>query len=65
MRSTIINSGAVRQRTSHAALVEDSSRAPVPPSSSWSARVDAIIVPATRGAAFLEPAMVLAARQDA
>jgi hypothetical protein len=62
---TIVDSGVVRQRTSHAALAQDTSQAAVPLSSSWAARVDAIIVPATRGPAHLEPAMALAALQEA
>ena len=52
----------VRQRASHAALSQDVSRVPAPPVRSRPGRLDAIIVPASRPASFLQPAINLAAQ---
>ena len=52
----------VQQRTSHAALSQDVSRVPAPPVRSRPGRLDAIIVPASRPASCLKPAINLAAR---
>jgi hypothetical protein len=54
----------VEQRASHAALSQDVSRVPAPPMQSQPGRLDAIIVPASRPAFFLQPAIDLAARLD-
>lgn len=51
----------VEQRTSHEHLSRDVSRLPAPPVRSASGRLDAIIVPASRPASFLQPAIDLAA----
>lgn len=51
----------VKQRTSHAHLSRDVSRSPAPPVRSTRGRLDAIIVPASRPASFLQPAIDLAA----
>jgi hypothetical protein len=51
----------VEQRASHAHLSQDVSRSPAPPVTSRRARLDAIIVPASRPASFLQPAIYLAA----
>ena len=50
----------VEQRTSHAHLLRDVSRSPAPPARSRSGRLDAVIVPASRPACFLQPAIDLA-----
>ena len=52
----------VQQRSSHAALSQDVSRVPAPPVRSRPGRLDAIIVPASRPASCLKPAINLAAR---
>jgi hypothetical protein len=52
----------VHQRASHAALSQDVSRVPAPPVRSRPGRLDAIIVPASRPASCLQPAINLAAR---
>jgi hypothetical protein len=52
----------VHQRASHAALSQDVSRVPAPPMRSRPGRLDAIIVPASRPASCLQPAINLAAR---
>jgi hypothetical protein len=54
----------VHQRASHAALSQDVSRVPAPPVRSRPGRLDAIIVPASRPASCLQPAISLAARLD-
>ena len=54
----------VKQRASHAHLLLDMSRSPAPPMRSARARLDAIIVPASRPASFLQPTIELAARLD-
>jgi hypothetical protein len=54
----------VGQRSSHAALSQDVSRVPAPPMKSRRGRLDAIIVPASRPAFCLQPAIDLAARLD-
>jgi len=51
----------VTQRTSHAHLSRDVSGSPAPPTKSRSGRLDAIIVPASRPASFIQPAIDLAA----
>jgi hypothetical protein len=51
----------VRQRASHAHLSRDVSRSPAPPLRSRRGHLDAIIVPASRPASFLQPAIALAA----
>jgi hypothetical protein len=51
----------VQQRPSHADLAQDVSRWPAPPLRSRRGRLDAIIVPASRPASFLQPAIELAA----
>ena len=51
----------VKQRLSHTHLSRDVSRSPVPLVKSRSGRLDAIIVPASRPASFLQPAIDLAA----
>ena len=51
----------VTQRTSHAHLSQDVSASPAPPAKSRNGRLDAIIVPASRPASFLQPAIDLAA----
>jgi hypothetical protein len=52
----------VQQRSSHAALSQDVSRGPAPSVRSRPGRLDAIIVPASRPASCLQPAINLAAR---
>ena len=52
---------SVRQRASHAHLSRDVSRSPAPPLRSRRGHLDAIIVPASRPASFLQPAIALAA----
>jgi hypothetical protein len=52
----------VQQRASHAALAHDVSRVPAPSVRSRRGRVDAIIVPASRPASGLRPAINLAAQ---
>jgi glycosyltransferase involved in cell wall biosynthesis len=52
----------VQQRASHAALCRDMSRMPAPLWGSRAGRLDAIVVPASRPATHLEPAIDLAAR---
>ena len=52
----------VQQRASHAALSQDVSRVPAPPVRSRPGRLDAIIVPASRPASCLKPAINLTAR---
>lgn len=59
-----VNSARVRQRTSHANLVLDRSTAPPSPVRSGSRGLDAIIVPASRPASFLQSAIDLAAGLD-
>jgi hypothetical protein len=49
----------VRQRASHAHLSRDVSQTPPPPLRSRRSHLDAIIVPASRPASFLEPAIAL------
>ena len=51
----------VEQRTSHAALSQDVSETPAPPIRSRSSRLDAIVVPASRPASCLKPAIKLSA----
>jgi hypothetical protein len=51
----------VQQRASHAALSQDVSGAPAPPVRSRPGRLDAIVVPASRPASCLKPAINLAA----
>ena len=51
----------VRQRASHTALFQDVSGSPAPPVESGSGRLDAIVVPASRPASHLKPAINLAA----
>ena len=51
----------VRQRTSHSHLSKDVSRSSAPPMRSTRAHLDAIIVPASRRASCLQPAIDLAA----
>ena len=51
----------VQQRASHAHLSTDVSRSPAPPLRSQRARLDALIVPASRPASFLQPAIELSA----
>jgi hypothetical protein len=51
----------VAQRESHAHLSQDVSGSPAPPATSRRAFLDAIIVPASRPASFLQPAINLAA----
>jgi hypothetical protein len=51
----------VQQWASHACLSQDMSRSPAPPLRSRRAHLDAIIVPASRPASFLQPAIELAA----
>jgi hypothetical protein len=50
-----------KQRASHAHLSQDVSGSPAPPPSSRRGRLDVIIVPASRPASFLRPAIDLAA----
>jgi hypothetical protein len=52
----------VQQRASHSALCRDMSRVPAPRLGSRAGRLDAIVVPASRPATHLEPAIDLAAR---
>jgi hypothetical protein len=52
----------VHQRASHADLFRDVSRSPAPPITSRRARLDALIVPASRPAAHLQPLLKLATR---
>jgi hypothetical protein len=52
----------VEQRTSHAALSQDVSGAPAPPVRSRPGRLDAIVVPASRPASCLKPAIRLSAQ---
>ena len=52
----------VQQRASHAALCQDVSGVPAPRVGSRSGLLDAIIVPASRPASYLQPAIDLAAR---
>ncbi len=52
----------VQQRASHAALCRDVSRMPAPRLGSQSGRLDAVVVPASRPATHLEPAINLATR---
>ena len=52
---------SVQQRASHARLAQDVSESPPPPPKSRSRHLDAIIVPASRPASFLQPAIDLAA----
>ncbi len=54
----------VAHRWSHAHLARDMSRLPAPSVKSRSGHLDAIIVPASRPASFLQPAMDLAAMLD-
>jgi len=49
----------IRQRASHAHLSQDLSQSPAPPLKSRSGRLDALIVPASRPASFLQPAVDL------
>jgi hypothetical protein len=51
----------VQQRSSHAHLSQDVSRSPAPPVRSTRGRLDAVIIPASRPASFLQPAIKLAA----
>jgi hypothetical protein len=51
----------VHQRTSHARLSHDVSRSPAPALRSMRAHLDAVIVPASRPASFLQPAIELSA----
>jgi hypothetical protein len=53
--------GSVRQRASHAHLSQDVSRSPAPPLRSRRGHLDAIIIPASRPASFIQPAIELAA----
>lgn len=53
---------SVQQRASHAALSQDVSRVPAPAVRSRRGRLDAIIVPASRPASCLKPAINLSAR---
>ena len=55
----------VQQRPSHAHLVQDVSRWPAPPLRSRRGHLDAVIVPASRPACFLQPAIGLAAHLGA
>jgi len=52
----------IEQRASHARLSQDVSKLPAPPVTSRRSRLDAIIVPASRPASFLQPAIYLAAQ---
>jgi hypothetical protein len=54
----------VEQAASHLHLSQDLSRSPAPPLRSTRARLDAIIVPASRPASFLQPAIELATNLD-
>ena len=54
----------VQQQSSHAALSQDVSNGPAPSVRSRPGRLDAIIVPASRPAFCLQPAINLAARLD-
>jgi hypothetical protein len=51
----------IRQRPSHAHLSKDVSHSPAPPVKSTRGRLDAVIVPASRPASFLQPAIDLVA----
>jgi hypothetical protein len=51
----------LRQEPSHVHLSTDASRSPAPPVKSPNGRLDAVIVPASRPACFLEPAINLTA----
>jgi hypothetical protein len=51
----------VKQQPSHAHLATDVSRSPAPPVRSTSGRLDAVIVPASRPASFLQPVITLTA----
>jgi hypothetical protein len=51
----------VEQRESHAKLAQDVSRSPAPPVRSRRGHLDAIIVPASRPASFLQPVIELSA----
>lgn len=53
---------APTQKSSHVAMAHDASSAGVPPASATSGRVDAIVVPASRGAAALDGAAHLSIR---
>jgi hypothetical protein len=55
------NRPKVQQQASHAHLAQDVSRSPAPPLRSRRGHLDAIIVPASRPASFLQPAIELAA----
>jgi hypothetical protein len=52
---------AIQQRASHTHLLKEMPRSPAPPLSSRRGHLDAIIVPASRPASFLEPAIALSA----
>jgi hypothetical protein len=52
----------VEQRDSHAKLAQDVSRSPTPPLRSRRGHLDVIIVPASRPASFLQPAIDMTAR---
>lgn len=52
----------VEQRTSHAALSQDASRVPAPPVRYRPGRLDAIVVPASRPASCVKPAIELSAQ---
>jgi hypothetical protein len=51
----------VTQQTSHVHLSTDATRWPAPPARSTNARLDAVIVPASRPASFLQPVIELTA----
>jgi hypothetical protein len=55
---------ALTQKSSHVALTHDSSHTATPPASATSGRFDAIVVPASRGAAALDGAAYLATQLD-
>jgi hypothetical protein len=53
--------GSVQQRATHAHLSQDLSQSPAPPPKTKRAHLDALIVPASRPASFLQPVIELAA----
>jgi hypothetical protein len=53
-----------RQRNSHAALMYDAVNSPIPPPSSRSCRIDAIVVPASRGVSALGSSLRLSLELD-
>ena len=55
---------STEQKYSHVAMTHDASHAQAPPASARSGRVDAIVVPAARGAAALDGAAHLSVRLD-